>query len=1598
MKPYAFPGGLRAAGLGRVFRPLFAAFPAGLVLAFLVTVSSVRAAETNLLRNGSFEDHAGGFPEWWSSTLGVETATRGTVSLDTGWAGVNSLKLDCTTYPGSPGTLSVADLNQTGFAAIASGQTYRLTFWAKAQNVGSGSNVLVSVYDAANDYSPLTDTVPVTATWARYEYEFVAGQDIPKAASVLSYALKETGTVWIDQVSLAVRNASVLSNSSFETWSSGFPTGWSYTASPTGVVRSFVQDTGSLGASSLKIDCTTYPASPDSSSHADVYQYGPALSSGAVMRLSFRAKGANIGNVANARVRIFDTSTWAYNPLNAAIAVTGSWQRFEFEFPVTQNVSSPNNLLWFTLDEAGTLWLDDVQYSVRDASLAANGSFETWSSGFPTAWSRTTSPAGVTVSYASDTGVFGPTALKIDCTVYPGSPSASSHADVFQTGQTLLKGETYRLSFWAKGANIGSTANVRAKVIDAAGSHVALDQAIDVTGTWQKFTLVFPATTDVNGADARLWFCLDEVGTLWLDDISYTKEERPANLVATNSSFESWSGGFPTGWSHLSSPSGVTVAYSADTGRVGSQSLKILCSAYPGSPASTSHADLQQTPTDWVKGMTYRLSFWAKGQNLDVANSVKVWMVDTSTWTYIPLAQTFTPTGTWQRFEFDVPIAYDVAQNNALLWFTLDEAATLWLDEVYLTAAPSAPSRYTPVVAAVPGAVNLLPNGGFEAGAAGWGSLGSPTGYSGGLTELFGTVETSGAYEGSRVLKISHAPGVTPVTYYDSWPATSTTQTRTLAANVGWIELKRGKEYTLSAYLKASVANVPVRMAFRFSGSTSGTGTITLPMRSTLVTVGTSWQRYTFTTTALERDAYIAVGPDLTGSGITTADVYVDAVQLEEASSATTYAKREPVEIGIHTDDPAGFFDAAQSPVIRLVGHNSTGSQSQVTVYLDLVDYFDQVQSQQSTVFTIPANSSATSNWTISFPATGFYRAALTWSANGNAHRDDRRFVYLDSYRQTDGLPYGWTKTSNPYGVSMSITADEPAAAAGLVSAKIDCTAYPGSPNSSSHADLFQYVPAASNGDTMFLSFRAKGTNIGSTSNVRVRVVDTSTWTYLPVDQTISVTGSWQKFDIPFTLTQNIAAANHVLWFTLDEVGTLWLDDVAYTRNGTNLLLNGTLEAFPDSPFGINHAPVTSSAARTLRRAGLTWARNWAMNWNQIQPAENSVSYAVVDAQIQHELDSGFRVLALMPTKPSASWSSSAPGNEGLSEDLRNAYAPSDPAYLSDFIAGAVTHAKSAVRHWEFLNEPVWTTWALPHPDYDLPGGGYTVADYFDLLSDAGNPAIRGSDASGNLIGGLSAPSAWSDQNAFITGGGLAYIDTYNLHEYGGYSAPESYISSMDSLLALMDLNGGRKPIWITEQAYFGLDDLPWYPWLAPEGYFAATWFLPSERVTADWSVRYCAIMLARNVRKIFWHQGSTGEVNNGTLYTENPFMDSRGQPTKTYAAIAVLAGKLGPAPVFGAALSKAGTVNGQSTAGVQGYAFDVVIGGVAKSVLICWVDEASAPAGWTLTAPSGTGLSNIMGASIAGLTTNLGVSPVYLVSTTKTAAQLASQCTLNVP
>jgi hypothetical protein len=396
---------------------------------------------------------------------------------------------------------------------------------------------------------------------------------------------------------------------------------------------------------------------------------------------------------------------------------------------------------------------------------------------------------------------------------------------------------------------------------------------------------------------------------------------------------------------------------------------------------------------------------------------------------------------------------------------------------------------------------------------------------------------------------------------------------------------------------------------------------------------------------------------------------------------------------------------------------------------------------------------------------------------------------------------------------------------------------------------------------------------------------------------------------------------------------------------------------------------------RLAAKAGVTWYRDWSVKWEHIEPKQGEYHWEAADPQIDRVKKEGSHVIALLPPFPSASWISEAPEGiptKGYPESrLPSAWAPKDPAKLGEFVEKAVHRYRDRVKVWEFLNEPVYTTYALPgrnKASLDKYGGKrYTPADYVRLLAVA-SAAMKKADPECRVMGGIGGgPDTLTKE--LIEAGALKHLDILNLHTYPGKMSPEGFFAGMDKLLARMDSHGGRKPIWITEFSYYAVDNLPRKPFIPDSNSWAEERFLESERKCAEYTVRFIAVMLSRNVQKVFLHSGASGSVNDAS--PECCLFDYGGAPRKVFAAMAVLTDLLGPAPEF----------SGERKLGTDGHgmAFDTGNG----SVLILWrgtPGETKVRVPLTKGHGPRAGCLDLMGRRIPDSTPVLTETPFYVV------------------
>jgi hypothetical protein len=345
-----------------------------------------------------------------------------------------------------------------------------------------------------------------------------------------------------------------------------------------------------------------------------------------------------------------------------------------------------------------------------------------------------------------------------------------------------------------------------------------------------------------------------------------------------------------------------------------------------------------------------------------------------------------------------------------------------------------------------------------------------------------------------------------------------------------------------------------------------------------------------------------------------------------------------------------------------------------------------------------------------------------------------------------------------------------------------------------------------------------------------------------------------------------------------------------------------------DSRFGLNHAFAWPELLELSRRAGLVWMRDWSLKWQDVEPEKGRFTFAETDAEIDRILRQGLQVMSV-PGFPSSMWSSSAPASVKMPDPwyvtssqapdretqrddelaevgmpfVRMGYAARDLAEFQNYVTRTVAHYRGRIRQWEVLNESLYTPYSLPQ------SAGYEMADYVRYLA-AFVAAARRADPQCRILGGCCyASDRMENPESFIALGGLKHVDVLTLHYYPCQAAPEPVEAMLQRLSALMDKHGVRRPIWITETAYSADDE----PWLTPINSYPVTTHLASERMQAEYEVRYNVILLANGVEKIFYHAGTGSAINHGSLFTM--FLRYGSEPYKSYASQAVMSQLLTP-------------------------------------------------------------------------------------------------------
>ena len=419
---------------------------------------------------------------------------------------------------------------------------------------------------------------------------------------------------------------------------------------------------------------------------------------------------------------------------------------------------------------------------------------------------------------------------------------------------------------------------------------------------------------------------------------------------------------------------------------------------YPaGSPAGGHAMLLQQDTIRLQKGHWYVLTFNAKGDVIGKAASVAI--NQTEPWDSCGLQATFRVRQEWRPQHFLFRANRDISTNVRLqIWIT--EPGSLWVEDVRLAEAegdlPGSLARhYTEAVPPV-AATNLVPNGSFEAGTSGWGSVSYPGvgwGHSS-LSSLFGQLE-SGGWDGESCFRIDLDQATAPILAFDYFDVEAVKALTPMVSNRGWISVEPGEEYTLSAYVKADPAGTPCvlghRDAFRRMACKEFAAT-------------EEWRRYTFTFRPETDQLYVGVGPDLRNSQLPKATVWVDAVHLEKGAQATPYEARAEVEVGLEWPRPGHLFSSASEARATITASNAGSRPEKVRASITVTDFFDRVVATPQVDLGVPARGNLRREVHLGVSDKGFYRLRLESDRGMVLPVNAERFGVIDVCRDTDGI------------------------------------------------------------------------------------------------------------------------------------------------------------------------------------------------------------------------------------------------------------------------------------------------------------------------------------------------------------------------------------------------------------------------------------------------------------------------------------------------------------------------------------------------------------------------------------------------------------------
>ncbi|MDW8037436.1 MAG: endo-1,4-beta-xylanase [Thermoguttaceae bacterium] len=946
---------------------------------------------------------------------------------------------------------------------------------------------------------------------------------------------------------------------------------------------------------------------------------------------------------------------------------------------------------------------------------------------------------------------------------------------------------------------------------------------------------------------------------------------------------------------------------------------RLQCSEFePGFPDS--HVMLAQYDQVAVqRGQWYQVRLWARAEDLETG-AVSISLVNRRQWAPVGLEDSFCPTERWEQFTFFFQARENLAAQDSRLAIYFTGTGTLYVDDVEITPVKEFQPQRQPLLTG-PSDRNIIPNSSFECGGAGWGCFAPDVpSWGGALFERMGQLDAKQAYHGQHSWRLELRRQQLPISYFDYFDPSAAPLGCVVLAHEGWVPAEVGKRYVFSAYVQADPADLPGLLVIRHADG---------PMLMQPFKAAGKWTKVEYTFTAQRPFFWAGLGIDLRRSQHPGGRLWIDAVQLREVPAG----------------QPAAVPPTKQSH-LSPVRERPAAPKTPPGQRAVLTCYFPETANPENSPLPTAAEGALRSR-----------------AGEGGQHSNLLLNTLLISplllARMEQQASVAFEKSPRDYQpretVESAIETDRP-------------------------GNIFT-DPAAG------LAFRLRAYNDGRQPAILkgqltiTDYLDEAVWQQ-PVELTLPPGQSLQK---EFTgILPGRLGFFRIRW--RPEIAKeqakppaarqpllphqpLSLCSAAISADSSGQeqsLRSAMIQPYPtsqDSAFGMNHAFSWEFLLRLGHQAGLLWWRDWSCQWRLVQPAPEALfDFSIPDKQILRVLEAGGRVLVLLPF-PTAAWATDVDpqkvraqtgGQDYLFRRTLAAMKPRRMEQFAEYVRQTVRHYKGRITAIEILNEPLYTSYALPQ------SFGYKTADYIEMLRTA-YQAAKEVDPNCLVVGGIGAPPDHRFVREFIEQDGLRWADVMDLHMYPHAGPPDAYEKAYQDCWQRMQARGQAKPIWMTELGIYADDDPAVVPFRAGDASMSRSQRPNELRAAAD-LVKFAAVLASAGVQKILYHAGTCSAWNESSA--GNVFFEYGGAPRKMYAAQAALARLLGPEFTF---LGK-----WPEPAGVQAFRFRTRSG----ELVILWSRKGQLE----LPVPAGYQAMDLMGNPIAGRQIHLGTIPVYLV------------------